>query len=219
VRSIDAILFDPVGSLAEFPADEFKAVVDRLGGSVAAEASGSQTYWTLVNLLDARGEALDGTDRAALEACEIQAVERASLYEDAHPALIELQAMGVGLIVASSLSETALTRFLERFGLAGFFSCWSRDRARGVKHAPLVQAVAASSGAADCTLFLADTAEGVQTAKIAGVQAILMMNDPDEAMKLTALDPAGGIVSLHELPDFVRLVAANPIRNPTSPGT
>jgi hypothetical protein len=35
-----------------------------------------------------------------------------------------------------------------------------------------------------------------------------MMNDPDEAMRLTALDPAGGIVSLHELPDFVRLLLA-----------
>jgi hypothetical protein len=36
------------------------------------------------------------------------------------------------------------------------------------------------------------------------VKAILMMNDPDEAMKLTTPGPTGGIVSLHELPDFVR---------------
>jgi len=35
-----------------------------------------------------------------------------------------------------------------------------------------------------------------------------MMNDPDEARRLTAHNPAGGIVSLHELPDFIRLVAA-----------
>jgi hypothetical protein len=46
-----------------------------------------------------------------------------------------------------------------------------------------------------------------------GVNAILMMNDPDEAMKLTAHEPAGGIVSLHELPDFVRLVAAENARS------
>ena len=39
-----------------------------------------------------------------------------------------------------------------------------------------------------------------------------MMNDPDEAMKLTALGPAGGIVSLHELPDFVRFVLAEDAR-------
>jgi hypothetical protein len=37
---------------------------------------------------------------------------------------------------------------------------------------------------------------------------ILMMNDPDEAMRLTACKRAGGIVSPHELPDFVRFVAA-----------
>ena len=33
-------------------------------------------------------------------------------------------------------------------------------------------------------------------------------NDPDEARRLTTHEPAGGIVSLHELPDFIRLVAA-----------
>jgi hypothetical protein len=43
-----------------------------------------------------------------------------------------------------------------------------------------------------------------------------MMNDPDEARRLAMHDPAGGIVSLHELPDFVRLVAAENMR--TLPG-
>jgi hypothetical protein len=57
-------------------------------------------------------------------------------------------------------------------------------------------------------LFLADTEAGVRAAQTAGVNPILMMNDPDEAMRLTACNPAGGIVSLHELPDFVRFVAA-----------
>ena len=42
-----------------------------------------------------------------------------------------------------------------------------------------------------------------------GVSPVLMMNDPDEARRLAMRQPAGGIVSLHELPDFVRLVAAN----------
>jgi phosphoglycolate phosphatase-like HAD superfamily hydrolase len=66
-------------------------------------------------------------------------------------------------------------------------------------------------------MFLADTASGLQAAQQAGVNAILMMNDPDEAMKLTAHHPAGGIVSLHELPDFVRLVAAENARAVKSP--
>ena len=30
----------------------------------------------------------------------------------------------------------------------------------------------------------------------------------DEAMRLAVHGPSGGIVSLHELPDFIRLVAA-----------
>ena len=33
---------------------------------------------------------------------------------------------------------------------------------------------------------------------------ILLMHDPDEAMRLVANNPAGGIVSLLELPDFIR---------------
>ncbi len=48
-----------------------------------------------------------------------------------------------------------------------------------------------------------------RAARAAGVHPILMMNDPDEAMRLTSLNPAGGIVSLHELPDFVRFLLAN----------
>jgi hypothetical protein len=42
-----------------------------------------------------------------------------------------------------------------------------------------------------------------------------MMNDPDEAMRLAMRNPAGGVVSLHELPDFIRLVADE---NRTQPG-
>jgi hypothetical protein len=34
------------------------------------------------------------------------------------------------------------------------------------------------------------------------------MNDPDEAQRLETHKPAGGVVSLHEIPDFIRLVAA-----------
>jgi beta-phosphoglucomutase-like phosphatase (HAD superfamily) len=214
MHPIEGILFDPVGALAEFPADEFKAIaIHLLGGSLAANASASQAYWDAVNLLDARGWPLDAPDKNAIEAHEIRAVAQASLYEDAAPALSELKALGVRLVVASSLSEAALGHFLDRFALRDAFAgSWSRDTSSGVKRAPLVQALTASTLTPDRTLFLADTAAGLQTARLAGVQAILMMNDPDEAMRLTAHDPAGGIVSLHELSDFVRLVAAENAR-------
>jgi beta-phosphoglucomutase-like phosphatase (HAD superfamily) len=111
--------------------------------------------------------------------------------------------------VASSLSAAAVARFLERCSLErSFDEVWSRDSAGGVKRTPLDRALGGGMLTAERVLFLTDTADGLRTAREAGVNPILMMNDPDEAMKLTALRPAGGIVSLHELPDFVRLVAA-----------
>jgi hypothetical protein len=101
-----------------------------------------------------------------------------------------------------------------RASLAGFFmDVWSRETAGGVKDAPLIKATATRSLRPDRLLFITDTAEGLQTGKRVGLNAILMMNDPNEAMKLTAHEPAGGIVSLHELPDFVRLVAAENARS------
>ena len=106
-----------------------------------------------------------------------------------------------------------MLRFLERAALGVLFhDRWSRDAAGGVADAVLRRAVASHSLASDRVLFLADTEAGLRAAARAGVRPILMMNDPDEAMRLTACDPAGGIVSLHELPDLVRLVAARHAR-------
>ena len=79
--------------------------------------------------------------------------------------------------------------------------------------APLAQTIAARALVPGRVMVLTDTAEGLRAAKRVGANAVLMMNDPDEAMGLTAHNPAGGIVSLHELPDFVRLVAAENARS------
>src|SRR5438046_1193680 len=163
MQPIEAILFDPVGSLAEFSPEEFEAIaVHMLGRGLSADASGSQAYWDLVNLIDARG-ALDADEQRFVEECEIRAVDRAQLYEDALPALSELSGLGARLMIASSLSETALGRFLDRFALRqSFIECVSRDTAGGVKSAPLAHALHASGLAPDRTLFLADTAAGLQ---------------------------------------------------------
>ena len=125
--------------------------------------------------------------------------------------------MNIKLFIASSLSGAAVTHFLDRHSLNEFFSAvWSRDNAGGIK------ARTASSG--DCRrisparselMFLADTLEGLNIAQTVGVHSILMMNDPDEARRLAMHNPSGGIVSLHELPDFIRLVAAE---NSSLPG-
>jgi beta-phosphoglucomutase-like phosphatase (HAD superfamily) len=103
--------------------------------------------------------------------------EHGVMYEDAAPALAELDALGVKVIAVTSLSEAELTK-----------------------------AVTEAALSADRVICLTDTEQGLRAARAAGVNPILMMNDPDEAMRLTSLNPAGGIVSLHELPDFVRLI-------------
>jgi beta-phosphoglucomutase-like phosphatase (HAD superfamily) len=210
VQAVDAILFDPVGALAEFPAAPFLDVAARVfGRSPAGEAQGSQAYWDLLDVLASCDRPLRPGEHATIDAAELDAAERALVYDDARPALAELAGLGVRLIVASSLSENALSRFLDRAGLSAIFhDRWSRDTAGGVAEAVLRRAVTSGSLTPDCVLFLADTEAGLRAAKRAGVLPILMMNDPDEAMRLTGCDPAGGIVSLHELPDLVRLVAA-----------
>ena len=103
--------------------------------------------------------------------------EHGEPYEDAAPALAELDALGVRTIAVPSLSE-----------------------------ADLRQAVAEAALSPERVVCLTDTEAGLRAAQAVGVQAVLMMNDPDEAMRLTALRPAGGIVSLLELSDFVRFV-------------
>jgi phosphoglycolate phosphatase-like HAD superfamily hydrolase len=121
--------------------------------------------------------------------------------------------MNIKLVIASSLSNAALTRFIGKASLNEFFSAISsRDIARGVKAAPLTNALEIASLEPQHSMFLTDTAEGLKVASALSLNSILMMNDPDEAMRLSAHDPSGGIVSLHELPDFIRLVAAENVR-------
>ena len=103
--------------------------------------------------------------------------EHGEPFEDAAPALAALASLGVKVIEVETLSEAEL--------------------ARAVKEASL---------SADGAICLTDNEHGIRAAKAAGVRPVLMMNDPDDAMRLTALDPFGGVVSLHELPDFIRFV-------------
>jgi phosphoglycolate phosphatase-like HAD superfamily hydrolase len=203
MQIIEAILFEPVGCLAEFPAQPFNEIAAQcFGRKNKPSKSGSRAYWHLLNLMEAAGN-------QSAEALELQAVEEASPYEDVIPALSELKAMGIHLILASSLSTAAITRFVAKSGLDECFSAiWTRDNAGGIKAVPLRSAIAAASLNPEHVMYLTDTAEGLKVANNLGVTSVLMMNDPDEARRLTTHEPAGGIVSLHELPDFIRLVAA-----------
>jgi phosphoglycolate phosphatase-like HAD superfamily hydrolase len=218
MEAIEGIFFEPVGCLAEFPAGPFLEIAFQLyGRKKKASQSGSRAYWHLLNLMQSSNKKLDESERTLVETCELQAVADANVYEDVAPALSELKAMGVKLFIASSLSTAATKCFLERYSLGDFFSgVWSRDNSKGVKSAPIAAAIADASLSPEEVMFLVDTLEGLKTAQTLGVHSVLMMNDPDEAMRLTMHNPSGGIVSLHELPDFVRLVAAENAISPTT---
>jgi beta-phosphoglucomutase-like phosphatase (HAD superfamily) len=199
---IETILFELVGCLAEYEPEPFQEIAALLFGRRRQPSkSGSRSYWHLLNLMEAAGET------CMIEALEMEAVAGASLYEDVLPALSELRSLGVKLLIASSLSAAVTTCFLKAHGLMDFFAeIRTRDNSGGIKAAPLKSALAAIRP--ERAIYLSDTAEGLKTAESAGVNAVLMMNDPDEARRLALRNPAGGIVSLHELPDFVRIVAA-----------
>jgi len=210
MQTIEALLLEPVGCLAEFPSAPFHEIAVRVfGRKRKASSSASRIYWHLLNLIDAVEAPFDEERKNAAEALEVEAVDGASIYEDVVPALRELESMGIRLFVASSLSRRAASRFIERNSLGEFLSgVCTRDDAGGVKSAPLVSALRSASLPQEKTMFLTDTGEGIKVARSVGVHPILMMNDPDEAQRLAMHNPAGGIVSLHEMPDFIRLIAA-----------
>jgi phosphoglycolate phosphatase-like HAD superfamily hydrolase len=180
MQTIDALLLEPIGCLAEFPSGVMQ-----------------------VSSADLPVRRLDR------EALELEAVAAANLYEDVRPVLAELKSMGIRLVVATSLSRPAANRFIERFELGEFISgVWARDDAGGAPSEPLLAALTGASLTPEKTMYLTDTVEGIKAARSAGVHPILMMNDPDEARRLATHHPAGGVVSLHEMPDFIRLIAS-----------
>jgi FMN phosphatase YigB (HAD superfamily) len=199
METIRGVLFEPVGCLAEFPAEPFHEIAVRLFGRKGKPSrSGSRSYWHLLNLMQAAGG-------GSIEALEVEAAAGASVYDDVMPALSQLKAIGIQLFIASSLSNAAVARWLKKCPY-DFDAVWSRDTAGGIKAKPLTRAIEGASLPAKQVMFLTDTAEGLKVSKSLGIPSVLMMNDPDEAKRLALQDPAGGIVSLHELPDFIRLV-------------
>jgi phosphoglycolate phosphatase-like HAD superfamily hydrolase len=209
MRVIKAVLFEPVGCLAEFPAEPFNELAEKLFNfSDDPGETGSEAYWRLLELIGESGNTLKHGDIQIAEGLELQAVERAQLYEDVVSSLAELKAMNITLLIASSLSTAAVNRFLDKFALDGFFSgVWTRDNARDVRGAPLLKAIAAGSFQPDDVMVLVDTSDSLELVKELGANAILMINDYDEGRRLVTHAPAGAIVSLHELPDAIRLIA------------
>jgi FMN phosphatase YigB (HAD superfamily) len=222
MEAIKAILLEPVGCLAEFAPDAFNsAAADLFGASPDAQVSGSQAYWRLLGLMHER--ALSPASLARLEALELTAVEQADLYEDARPSLAELKSLGVATVLVSSLSRAAVARFIERHALADLLAgAVTRDEAGGVMAKVLRAVVEKAQLVPAQVMALADTAEGLATVKQLGLNAMLMINDYDEGRALAERNPVGGIVSLAELPDALRLIEQRsgiraPSRAPLAP--
>lgn len=210
MQRIDAILFEPVGCLAEFPPEPFVGVLNRVFGQDDLDvSSASRSYWQMLSLLEPVHGKIANVDMKFIEAAELGAVEAATVYEDVIPALSELKSMNIKLVLASSLSAKAVARFIEKGGLKDLFdSVSTRDSAKGVKAAPLKSAFAAAGVEPAHAMFMTDTADGLDLVNALGTNSILMMNDPDDALPLADQNPSAGVVSLHELPDFIRLVVA-----------
>jgi beta-phosphoglucomutase-like phosphatase (HAD superfamily) len=222
VDAIKAVLLEPVGCLAEFRADEFNsAAADLFGAAEDGAASGSQAYWRLLGLMAQR--ALSAEDLSRLGAFELQAVKHADLYEDVRPSLQELKSLGVALVLVSSLSRPALAGFIERHALADLLAgAVSRDEAGGVMAQPLRFTMDQVGLDPARAMALVDTAQGLELIKQLGLNAMLMINDYDEGRALAERNPAGGIVSLAELPDALRLIEQRsgiraPSRAPVAP--
>jgi len=208
MQIIHAVVFEPVGCLAEFPAREFDEIAARLFQETSVHSSGSEAFWRVLDLLETSDRSLDASQQELAEKLEIRAVDQVEIYEDVAPALSELKAMNIQLFLASSLSGAAVSRFLERFPVRDFFSgIWDRSTAGGVKGAPLAKAMRVASLQPQHVIALADTREGLEAARELGVNSMLMINDYEQGRRLALYAPSGGIVSLKELPDAIRLVA------------
>jgi len=218
MQHIDGILFEPVGCLAEFPVEPFNEILVRVFGQKEVDVtSASRSYWQVLSLMEAVYGKMANADTTFVETLETQAVEAANVYEDVIPALSELKAMNIKLALASSLSGKAVTRFIEKASLKDLFcSVSTRDSSKGVKTAPLTSALTAAGLDPAHAMFLTDTADGLEVVNALGMNSILMMNDPDEALQLADQNPSAGVVSLHELADFIRLVVAENARVPKS---
>ena len=72
--TIKAVLFEPVGCLAEFRADELNNASAELFAVTDAAATGSQAYWRLLGLLAPRHAALSKAEWDRLQGFELEVI-------------------------------------------------------------------------------------------------------------------------------------------------
>ena len=100
MKIVNAILFEPVGCLAEFPEEEFNEIaLTLLPSETPAVRSGSEAYWNALKGMEQLDRELSSSERERIEGLEIQAIDRVDLYEDVGPSLSELNQMGVATLI------------------------------------------------------------------------------------------------------------------------
>ena len=118
MQTIEALLLEPVGCLAEFPSAPFHEIAVRLFGRKGkASSSASRTYWHLLNLMDAAETPFGAKRKASRKHWKSKPWMQQASMKTSVPALAELKSMGIRLFVASSLSRRAASRFIERNSL------------------------------------------------------------------------------------------------------
>ena len=192
MQIIHAVLFEPVGCLAEFPAREFDEIAARLFQQppsilpAVKRFGGCWICW--------RRRTLSPAEQKLAEELEVQAVNQIELYEDVLPAFSELQGMGIQLVLASSLSGAAVSRFLERFPRARIF-LWRfgiGPAAGGVKACLWPKPSGTASLQPDHVIALMDTMEGLEVARALRTNSMLMINDYEQGRRLALYAPAAG---------------------------
>jgi putative hydrolase of the HAD superfamily len=233
---VEAVLLDSFGTLVsmESPGPRLRAVLARLGVDVserrAAEAFRAEIGYYLEHHVEGRdAQTLDRLrDRCAASLREALgepaarlrlAQARAAMLEsirfhaqpDAEPALRELRARGLRLVVASNW-DCSLSQVLEQAGLAGLVDGVVGSAEVGAdKPAPAVfeAALAIAGCTAERALHVGDSpANDVDGAAAAGIRAVLLSRDGDrpdrrERESSSRARPVARIATLAELPALV----------------
>ena len=121
---------------------------------------------------------------------------------------LEMPAAIAGITRIIDESGKVIPSKVQSQGLLDRHSC-IRSTAGGVKAAPLAKTIRAAALQPDHAIALMDTMEGLKVARALGANSILMINEYEQGRRLALYAPSGGIVSLKELPDAIRLVAEN----------
>ncbi len=220
-----AVLLDAMGTLVELddPAERLRAALESetgvdVGVELAGAAFGAEVGYYLEHQIEGGDEA--GLDRLRDECARVlhtalgepgarmesAAVRRALLaglafkaYPDAAPALAELRARGLRLVVASNW-DCSLPQWLERAGIAPLIDGYASSAVIGEAkpHPAVFRAALAIAGVeAHEAVHVGDSLDGdIAGAKAAGIRAILVQREGEPPAGVEAVRSLAAVSSL-----------------------